>query len=412
MEDRLEVADGADLDALAARELLVVGLAAPVVAAAGRLGGAGQRGADHDGVGAAGQGLGDVAAAGHAAVGDDVHVTAAGLVEVVAAGRGDVADGAGHGDGHAQDGAGGVAGAAAEADEDTGGTGAHQVQGGGVGAGAADDDGHVELVDEALEVERLGRRGDVLGGDGGAADDEQVHTGLDDGAPVLLRALWGELARHGDAAGADLLEPLGDELGDDRLGVDLLHAPGDVAPVELRDLLEERLGVLVAGPQTLEVEDADAAELAQADRGGRAHHRVHRCGEHRGVDVVRVDLPADRDVLRVACAPGGHDGDVVEGVGPPPPLAPADLDLVAHRRQVTRRSIDCCPWSVTPTRPAVRSSRGRAPAPPASRSSPVPVRRHRLRRGPVSGCSHSRRSRWASRGRCARARGPSSCSPG
>src|ERR687885_108022 len=45
---------------------------------------AGERGADHDRVGAAGERLGYVAAAAHAAVGDHVHVTAARLVQVVA----------------------------------------------------------------------------------------------------------------------------------------------------------------------------------------------------------------------------------------------------------------------------------------------------------------------------------------
>src|SRR3712207_8091733 len=47
------------------------------------------------GVGAAGQGAGDGAAGLDAAVGDDVHVPAAGLVEVVPPGGGRIGDGAG-----------------------------------------------------------------------------------------------------------------------------------------------------------------------------------------------------------------------------------------------------------------------------------------------------------------------------
>ena len=35
---------------------------------------------------------------------------------------------------------------------------------------------------------------------------------------------------------------------------------------QLADLGEHRLGVLVTGPHALEVEDAEAAELADADR--------------------------------------------------------------------------------------------------------------------------------------------------
>src|SRR5207237_3552042 len=59
---------------------------APVVATAGRLDCTGERGADHDRIGPAGNGLGDVAAGAHPAVGDDLHV-AARLVEVAHAVR-------------------------------------------------------------------------------------------------------------------------------------------------------------------------------------------------------------------------------------------------------------------------------------------------------------------------------------
>ena len=44
--------------------------------------------------------------------------------------------------------------------------------------------------------------------DGGAADDEQVDAGGDDGLVELLRALRRERAGDGDARRADLGEPL------------------------------------------------------------------------------------------------------------------------------------------------------------------------------------------------------------
>ena len=198
----------ADLDPLAAGQQAVVRLGAPVVAAAGRLGGPGERRAEHHGVGAAGDGLDDVAAAAHAAVGDDVDVAAAGLVHVVAPGRGDVGDRGGHRGVDAEHEAGGVGRAAAEADEHAGGAGAHQVQRRRVGGRTADDDRHVELVDELLEVQRLGAARDVLGRDGRAADDEQVDAGVDDGLPELLGALRGQGAGDGDAGVADLAQPL------------------------------------------------------------------------------------------------------------------------------------------------------------------------------------------------------------
>jgi hypothetical protein len=138
--------------------------------------------------------------------------------------------------------AGRVRRAAAEADEHPGGSGTHQVQRRGVGPGAADDDGDVELVDEPLEVERLGAPAHVLGGDRRAADDEQVAARVDDGLPVLLGALRAEGAGHGDAGLPDLAQPLGDELGLDLLGVDLLHPRRGLGRVQADDLLEVGLG--------------------------------------------------------------------------------------------------------------------------------------------------------------------------
>src|SRR5690606_36774521 len=106
------------------------------------------------------------------AVGDDVDVAPTGLVEVVTPGRGHVGDRGRHRCVDAQGGPGAVGGAAAEADQDPGGSGAHEVQGGGIGARSPDDHRDVELVDEPLEVERLVVAGDVLGGHRGAADVE------------------------------------------------------------------------------------------------------------------------------------------------------------------------------------------------------------------------------------------------
>jgi len=202
--------------------------------------------------------LDDVAAGADAAVGDDVDVAATGLVEVVATGRGDVGDRARHRGVDSQRAARGVRGTATEPDEHAGSPGAHEVQGGGVGGRPADDHGDVELVDEALEVERLGLAGDVLGADGGATDDEQVDPGVDDVLPELLGALRAQRAGHRDAGLADLAEPFGDEPGLDLGGVDLLHPGGGDVGVEPDDLGEQPAGVLVTGPQPLEVEDGQA----------------------------------------------------------------------------------------------------------------------------------------------------------
>ncbi len=220
-----------------------------------------------------------------------------------------------------------------------------------------DDDRDVELVDEALEVERLGAARHVLGGHRGAADDEQVDTRVDDRAPVLLRALRAERPRDDDAGVPDLLQPRADQLGADRRGVDLLHARGRTGGLERGDLGEQRGRVVVPRPQALEVEDAHAAGPAERDGRRGADHGVHGRREDRQVEVVGVDLPADRDLLRVARAPRGHHRDVVEGERPASSLAPSDLDLAAHRTSLpaggpspARRPLSGrCSWAPRPS---------------------------------------------------------------
>ena len=183
LEHLLQRADSAELHLVTARHLHVVRLCAPVRAAAGRFIRARQGGAQHDGVGTHREGLDDVTGVAQAAVGDHVHVAAAGFVHVVTAGGVDVRDGGRHRNADPQGAVRGGGGTTSETDEHTGRTGAHEVQRGRVGRRAADDDGDVEFVDELLEVEGAVAAGDVLRGHGRAADDEELHTGFDDGVP-------------------------------------------------------------------------------------------------------------------------------------------------------------------------------------------------------------------------------------
>ena len=172
-----------------------------------------------------------------------------------------------------------------------------------------------------------------------------------------------------DAGVLDLADALGDQLGLDGLGVDLLHPSGGLVVVELGDLLEQRLGVLVAGPETLEVEDTDPAEPADLDGGGRADHRVHGRGHQRQLEAEGVDLPGDVDVLGVTGATAGHDGDVVEPVGPPRRLADPDLDL-SHPsasdspevRPYTRGKSNCTGLARGSPPPSCRSQSRTAPS--------------------------------------------------
>ena len=67
--------------------------------------------------------------------------------------------------------------------------------------------------------------------------------------PASTTVLANSLVRCGDSEPGDghaglahLLEPRGDQLGPDRLGVDLLHPAGRVAALEAGDLLQQVVG--------------------------------------------------------------------------------------------------------------------------------------------------------------------------
>jgi hypothetical protein len=231
----------------------------------------------------------------------------------------------------------------------TGRAGAHQVQRALVGRAAADQHRHVEVGDEALEVQRLVPAADVLGRHDRALDDEQVDPGVEHG----LRELHGPLRRQrrgdGHAGVAHLLHAAGDQLGPHRLGVHLPHPVQRLPRGQPGDLLEHRLRVLVPRPEALEVQHAEAAEAPDGDARLRGHDGVHRAGHQRQLEAVGVQLPRDRDVLRVARAPRGDDGEVVEAVRPPPALADPDLD-VGHL------SVPSCSWG--PRRSSARRAGG------------------------------------------------------
>ncbi len=339
------------------------GLGAPVVPLAGGLTGPGQRSADHHRVRAAGDRLGDVAGAAQCAVRDDVDVAAAGFVQVVAPGLGNVRQRGGHRHLDAQDVAGALGGAAAEADQDAGGARPHQVQGGLVGGAAAHDHRHVELVDELLQVQRLGLPRDVLGGHRGAADHEEVQPGLLDDGRELGAGLRRQRAGHRHTGVPQLTQPGGDQLGLDRGGVQLLHAPGGGhLVVDAGQLLQQRGRVVVLRPQPFQVEHAQPAEPAEGDRGGRGHHGIHRRRHDREVEAQRVDPPAEVHLLDAAGPPVGDDGDVVEPEDGHGALGTSDVDHVAslpRLRLRTGRSSWGLRWSSGCRAGAIRAARRR-----------------------------------------------------
>jgi hypothetical protein len=109
--------------------------------------------------------------------------------------------------------------------------------------------------------------------------------------------------------------------------VQLLHAARRLLGRERRDLLENRVGIFVARPQTFEVQTRKSAQATDLDCGRRRDNAVHRCRHHRQLELVRVDLPRDVDVFGIARAATRHNRDVVEAVCPSPRLADPDLDF-------------------------------------------------------------------------------------
>ena len=154
---------------------------------------------------------------------------------------------------------------------------------------APDDDGQLVVRDELLEVERLGPRGDVLRGNDGALDDEDVELRVQRDLVVSLHALRRQRGGRDDAAIFDLTDALVDQVFFDRLEVDLLHPVRRLGVGERGDLFIDRVGILVTGPETFEVEHGQPAELPDLDRRLRGDGSVHRGGEQGQRSRVRRD---------------------------------------------------------------------------------------------------------------------------
>src|SRR5690606_15912698 len=264
----------------------------------------------------------------HASVGDDVHVTT-GLIEIADPGAGGVGDRRRLRNTHAEHTPGGAGGTGTDPDQHAHRSRPHQVQGGGVGGTATDDDRNLAVGDDLLEVEWLLPRRDVLGRHDGSLDDQDVQSTLECHRRELLDPLGGEAGCGDDSGRLDLRHPLADQVGLDRLQVDLLHPSGGLVGLQLGDLGEVRFRILVASPQTLEIEDAQAAEATDLDGGGGAERSVHGGSQHREFEFEGVELPADVDVVGIPSPSAGDDGYVVESVGLTTRLADTDVDFHA-----------------------------------------------------------------------------------
>jgi hypothetical protein len=167
----------------------------------------------------------------------------------------------------------------------------------------------------------------VLGRDHGTLHDEDVEPGLYGGPVVLLYPLGRQGGGGYNATRLYLLHPAEDELLFYGLLVELLQDARGLVLGQARYLLEDRLRVLVAGLQALQVQHREPAELSDDDRRAGVYGGVQGARQTREVQVQVPEAPGDVYVLRVPGPPARHYGDLVEPVGPPRRLSLPDLNV-------------------------------------------------------------------------------------
>ncbi len=354
--------DRAHLDPRAARQGRRWGGHAPVHAAPGRLLGAGQGRADHQGIGAGGDRLGELATASHAAVGDDRHV-ASGLGEVRVPGSRHIADRGDLRDPDAEHLAGRARGAGPDPDEHGGRALLHQRERGlGVGRVAdRDRDGHV--ANEGFERERVVLGGQVAGAADLALDEEQVGAVLGAERPERASRARGRGDRRLRARGVDLVESPGDEVLAHRLQVGLGEEGLDVGIRRRGDLAEQLVRVVVAGLDALEIEDRETAESPELPGEPGIDDGVHGGREDRDGEIDAGERLGQVDIGRFDRVRAGGERDVLEAVRRADRVHLRMEDAALGRRaEIRLRSVDhvallcrltvgcCCPESTRGTR--------------------------------------------------------------
>ena len=180
----------------------------------------------------------------------------------------------------------------------------------------------------SLRLSGSALRGDVLGGDHRPLDHQDVELGLQHERGVPLTR-WGVSDAHETTpAVLDLADPRFRSARLDRLPVELLHPAGRLLVRAARRSPRRS----ARGPRSGSADPPGSGTRAR--RAGRP--RSPSAGEtpasmrrrhHGQLERVRIDLPADVDVIGVARPPGRNDRDLVEPVGPACRLADADLEL-------------------------------------------------------------------------------------
>src|SRR5690606_27327142 len=97
-------------------------------------------------------------------------------------------------------------------------------------------------------------------------------------------------------------------------------------------------GIVVAGPDALQVQDGQAARLVHGDGKLGIDDRVHRGSEERDIKVKGPDIEPHLHQFRIDGDRAGYDGDLVEPVGA--------TKLLETRRRVGSGDVADCRWRV------------------------------------------------------------------
>ena len=85
---------------------------------------------------------------------------------------------------------------------------------------------------------------------------------------------------------------------------------------------QQRVGLVVACLDTLQVQDRDATQASQLAREPDVHHGVHGGGEHRDAQAQTREVDGGIDLGRLDRLHAGRQRDIVKAIGPPDAIEP------------------------------------------------------------------------------------------
>ena len=214
----------------------------------------------------------------------------------------------------------------------------HQLQCDVIGDAVADHDRHAHLTAEGLQIQGLlPFRADVFGAHHGGLHKEQIRTGLSDGRTEAQGC-----GRCGaDGCNSSLFFDLGNAAPDQVLthwlAVELLHQGHKLFFAHRGDAIKGRVGVLVSALNPFQVQYPHGSLLSQLNAHAHIDNAVHGAGDDRDFAADPTDGPAAIGYGRINGPSTGHQGDLINAVGPTNRAGAPQLNvhrqLIAYRRR-------------------------------------------------------------------------------